>query len=120
MHGVWGRFSKALAAHQRRGWMGAGVALIVCVIGIFTLKAEGLSTEKGFTNTPDAITTGAVQACVGAVQRMATVMAEKGFEPRRLVLSGGAAAEIAMHLPLELAIRENLVLDGLVAIARES
>ena len=47
-------------------------------------------------------------------------MAEKGFEPRRLVLSGGAAAEIATHLPLELAIRENLVLDGLVLIARES
>ncbi len=56
VHGVWGRFSKALAVHQRRGWMGAGVVLIACVIGIFTLKADGLSTEKGFTNTPDAIT----------------------------------------------------------------
>jgi RND superfamily putative drug exporter len=56
VHGVWGRFSKALAIHQRRGWIGAGVVLIACVIGIFTLKADGLSTEKGFTNTPDAIT----------------------------------------------------------------
>jgi RND superfamily putative drug exporter len=55
VHGVWGRFSKSLAAHYRRGWLGAGVVLLVCVAGIFTLKAQGLSTEKGFTNTPDAI-----------------------------------------------------------------
>jgi RND superfamily putative drug exporter len=56
VHGVWGRFSKALARHYRRGWAGAGIVLIACVIGIFTLKTSGLTTEKGFTNKPDAIT----------------------------------------------------------------
>ncbi|HZC69645.1 MAG TPA: MMPL family transporter [Jatrophihabitans sp.] len=56
VHGMWGRFSKALATHQRRGWVAAVVALIICVIGVFTLKTDGLPTEKGFTNTPDAIT----------------------------------------------------------------
>jgi putative drug exporter of the RND superfamily len=56
VHGVWGRFSQSLARHQRRGWVGAGVVLIACVIGIFTLRTDGLPTEKGFTNTPDAIT----------------------------------------------------------------
>jgi type III pantothenate kinase len=71
-------------------------------------------------NTPDAITTGAIQACVGAVRRMAAVMAEQGMEPRRLVLSGGAAAELAPRLPLQVALRENLVLDGLVLIARDA
>jgi RND superfamily putative drug exporter len=56
VHGVWGRFSQSLAQHQRRGWMGAGVVLIACVIGIVALKTDGLPIEKGFTNTPDAIT----------------------------------------------------------------
>jgi len=70
--------------------------------------------------TPDAITSGAIHACAGAVERMAAVMAEQGVEPARIVLSGGAAAELAPHLPIEVAIRENLVLDGLVLIARAS
>jgi RND superfamily putative drug exporter len=56
VHGVWGQFAQALARHRRRGWAGAGVLLIVCVAGVFTLRASGLSTEKGFTNTPDALT----------------------------------------------------------------
>jgi putative drug exporter of the RND superfamily len=56
VHGVWGRFSKSLAQHYRRAWVGAGALLIICVIGIFTLKTDGLPTEKGFTNTPDALT----------------------------------------------------------------
>jgi putative drug exporter of the RND superfamily len=56
VHGVWGRFSRSLAVHRRRAWVGAGVALVVCVLGVITLKADGLPTEKGFTNTPDAIT----------------------------------------------------------------
>ena len=70
--------------------------------------------------TPDAITSGAIHACAGAVERMAAVMAEQGVEPVRIVVSGGAAAELAPHLPIEVAIRENLVLDGLVLIARAS
>jgi RND superfamily putative drug exporter len=56
VHGVWGRFSTALSQHYRRGWIGAGVVLLICVAGIFTLKTGGLSTEKGFTTKPDAIT----------------------------------------------------------------
>jgi type III pantothenate kinase len=71
-------------------------------------------------NTPDAITTGAIQSCVGAIERMGAVMAEQGVQPDLLVLSGGASGEIATHLPIEVAIRENLVLDGLLLIARAS
>jgi len=56
VHGVWGRFSKNLAVHYRRGWIGAGVVLVACLIGIVTLKTGGLPTEKGFTNKPEAIT----------------------------------------------------------------
>ena len=70
-------------------------------------------------STPDAITTGAIQAGVGAIARMAAAMAEKSAPPVLAVLAGGAAREIAPHLPIPGAIHENLVLDGLVLIARE-
>ena len=69
-------------------------------------------------STPDAITSGAIHACVGAVQRMATTMAAQALGPMKVVLSGGGAGEIAPHLPFPVALRENLVLDGLVLIAR--
>jgi type III pantothenate kinase len=69
-------------------------------------------------STPDAITTGAVQACIGAIERMRSAMAEQGIAPELVVLSGGAAAEIAHHLSPRVVLEENLVLDGLLRIAR--
>jgi type III pantothenate kinase len=71
-------------------------------------------------STPDAITTGALLAGSGAVMRMAEAMQRHGCPPARVILSGGAAAEIAPRLPFEVALRENLVLDGLVLMARSS
>jgi len=68
-------------------------------------------------STPDAITSGAIQACAGAIARMRDVMSERDSAPERIVLSGGAAAELAPHLPIACAVHENLVLDGLVLIA---
>jgi putative drug exporter of the RND superfamily len=55
VHGLWSRFARWLSVHKRRASLGAGVLLIVCVAGVVTLKTDGLPTEKGFTNTPDAI-----------------------------------------------------------------
>ncbi|MEO5694901.1 MAG: type III pantothenate kinase [Usitatibacter sp.] len=69
-------------------------------------------------NTPDAITSGSIQACAGAVRRMQEAMTARGMAPDRVILSGGAAGEIAGHLPLRHDIHENLVLDGLALIAR--
>jgi type III pantothenate kinase len=71
-------------------------------------------------STPDAITSGAIQAAVGAVERRAAAMREAGAAPAHVLLSGGAAGEIRAHLHTPAAIHENLVLDGLVRIARES
>ena len=68
-------------------------------------------------STPDAITSGAVQACAGAVARMAQAMARRGCAPGRIVLSGGAARSLEAHLPIAGALHENLVLEGLVLIA---
>jgi len=71
-------------------------------------------------STPDAITTGAIQACAGAIERMRAAMADAGFAPEHVILSGGAAAEIAPHLPGGAILEDNLVLDGLLAIAHAS
>lgn len=70
-------------------------------------------------STPDAITTGCVQAAVGAIERMHAALAASGFAPRRIVLSGGAAPELAPHLPMPVTLNDNLVLDGLVLLARD-
>lgn len=71
-------------------------------------------------STPDAITTGAIQAGAGAIERMRDAMAGADCAPSQIVLSGGAAPEIAGHLPIAATIRENLVLDGLLLIARSA
>jgi len=81
--------------------------------------AEGTLVDFPAT-TPDAITSGAIQACVGAIERLARAMASRGSPPGRIILSGGAAAEIAASLTLPVNLRENLVLDGLALIARKS
>jgi len=78
-------------------------------------------TEGAFAefpaSTPEAITTGSIQACAGAIERMRDAMAGRDYTPSQIVLSGGAANELAGHLPIAATIRENLVLDGLVLIA---
>jgi len=81
-------------------------------------------TEGAFAefpvSTPEAITTGSIQACAGAIERMRDAMAGRDCTPSQVVLSGGAAAELASHLPIAATIRENLVLDGLLLIARSA
>ncbi|QJR09582.1 Type III pantothenate kinase [Usitatibacter rugosus] len=69
------------------------------------------------SSTPNAITTGAIQACVGAIERVRGDMVAQGVPPMGLLLSGGGALEIAAHLPMPATFNENLVLDGLVAMA---
>ncbi len=68
-------------------------------------------------NTVNAITAGAIEACAGAVQRMATHMAAQVGDMPRCIGSGGAMHVLAQHLPFPVSINDNLVLDGLLAIA---
>jgi type III pantothenate kinase len=114
----------ALAADGRflGGLIVPGPALMRRSLDLGTARLR--LTEGAFAQfpatTPDAITSGALQACVGAIERMAGTMAARGSAPERAILSGGAAGEIADLLPMRHAIHENLVLDGLVLIARAS
>lgn len=68
-------------------------------------------------NTLDAISTGSIEACGGAVQRMYAHLSAQTAASPHCVASGGAMDAIAPHLPFSVTINDNLVLDGLREIA---
>ena len=70
------------------------------------------------TNTDDAITTGTIEACAGAIARQyAQVTNSVGSSPH-CIASGGGMQELVAHLSFPVSINDNLVLDGLLAIAK--
>lgn len=69
--------------------------------------------------TGDAIMSGAINALAGAIERMARFIEEAGQSQPVCVLSGGGAALLEPYLNLEVKVVDNLVLEGLLAIARE-
>ena len=82
-------------------------------------NTAGLPDARGVfrelpTNTDDAIVSGAVQATLGAIERMACRLAGADF---CILLSGGAADVLAPHLDLPLRRVDNLVLEGLACVA---
>jgi len=69
--------------------------------------------------TGDAIMSGAIDALAGAIERMARFLEEAGQPQPACVLSGGGAALLEPYLNLEVKVVDNLVLEGLLTIARE-
>jgi type III pantothenate kinase len=69
--------------------------------------------------TGDAIASGAIQASVGAVMRLREALRAHVQAEPECIVSGGAASLLTPHLPFPAAIQDNLVLDGLVVIAKE-
>jgi len=55
-HGLWGRIASGIGRRYRYAWIAALVVLLACLTGLGTLKTNGLTTEQGFTNKPDAVT----------------------------------------------------------------
>ena len=71
-------------------------------------------------NTADAMHSGAIQAAAGAIRRQyALLEARREHAPTRCILSGGAADELQAHLDLPLLRMDDIVLRGLLIIARE-
>ena len=68
------------------------------------------------TNTADALYTGALHAVCGAIELARARVATQGV-PVRCYLAGGAAPEIGPHLAAPLELVDNLVLEGVLAIA---
>ncbi|MBM3341589.1 MAG: type III pantothenate kinase [Betaproteobacteria bacterium] len=71
-------------------------------------------------STADAIMSGAINALAGAIERMRAYMHETGQGAPLIVLSGGAALLIEPRLNAPHELVDNLVLEGLLDIARES
>jgi type III pantothenate kinase len=93
--------------------MGAALAW-----GTSGVRAEGGRFARFPTNTADAAHSGALQAIAGAAERMVREL--EGQEGDcALVLSGGNARELAGLLNRPLTLVDNLVLEGLINIARE-
>ncbi|MFN0038751.1 MAG: type III pantothenate kinase [Burkholderiales bacterium] len=87
-------------------------------------KAARLSAEEGVfsrfpRSTRDAITSGAIQALCGALERMRQAVLDAGYAEPALVFGGGAAPQVAPRLGHPVNIVEHLVLEGLVCIAGE-
>ena len=70
------------------------------------------------TNTANAVTTGTMLASAGAVQRMHAQFADQIGEMPYCVGGGGSIDMLAPHLSFPISINDNLVLDGLLVIAR--
>lgn len=83
-----------------------------------------LSAQRGdFTPFPrttrDAITSGAIQALCGAVERMRAAMLAEGHHDPALLFSGGAGELVAQYMGRQVRVVDNLVLEGLVQMAME-
>lgn len=68
-------------------------------------------------NTADALFSGAIQACCGAIERQYALL---DGENTTVVLSGGAAGVLEKSLNVPLRVVDNLVLQGLLLISQES
>jgi type III pantothenate kinase len=67
-------------------------------------------------NNSDAIMSGAIQAVCGAIQQMRFRLASDAAPPKCFI-AGGASAELAPHLTAPVEVVDNLVLEGVLALA---
>ena len=54
-HGLWGRIAATVGRRHRIAWIGALVVLGIFLIGLGSLKTNGMTTAQGFTSKPDAV-----------------------------------------------------------------
>lgn len=70
------------------------------------------------TNSADALYSGALHAVCGAIELARARLSTQGV-PVRCYIAGGAAPEIGPHLAAPVELVDNLVLEGVLAIAGE-
>jgi RND superfamily putative drug exporter len=54
-HGMWATIADRVESRRRPAWIGVVLVLGVCLIGLTSLKTNGLSQTEGFTNKPVAV-----------------------------------------------------------------
>lgn len=71
------------------------------------------------TTTADAVESGLISACTGAIAMMQTHLEKKCGRPPRIFLTGGEAASLRFFLPEGLTMVPGLVLEGVYYLSRE-
>ncbi|TFH09179.1 MAG: type III pantothenate kinase [Nitrosomonadales bacterium] len=90
-----------------------------------TTNITGLQNQEGEfhdfpDNTADAIHSGTIQALVGAVERMSTLLTITLGHVPECIVSGGGSRQLKSKLRMNANMVDNLVLEGLVLIAKEN
>ena len=101
------------------GFIVPGIELMRSALSRGTAQLELQHGDFTFfpVSTADAIMSGAVNALVGAAECMLHFMEATGQLSPLAVLSGGGAAAVAERLNVRHEVIDNLVLEGLLAIA---
>jgi type III pantothenate kinase len=91
--------------------------------GALATGTAGLANSAGVCQdfpraTADAIETGIDDALAGAVRAMRERLAREEGRPVTTVLSGGDAARLQRHLPFATRVMDDMVLEGLIWLAR--
>lgn len=89
--------------------------------GALSANTAGLHLREGAfsffpDSTGDAITSGALNALAGAVDRMCRYMIDTGEDQPLVLLSGGNGPLLMPHLSVQPQLVDNLVLEGLARI----
>lgn len=71
-------------------------------------------------STSDAIQSGAIQALVGAIERMTTLLTIKLGHAPECIITGGGSQQLVSQFNMNTIVVNNLVLEGLVLIANEN
>ncbi len=71
-------------------------------------------------NTADAIYSGVIQSLIGSIERMKQIICmHLGYSVQNCIISGGASSLILPHLGFSAKVVDNLVLEGLLLIAKD-
>ncbi len=69
------------------------------------------------TNTSDALTSGGTYAIAGACERMVQHLRERTGQEPMCIMTGGAGWKMAPSMSLQFELVDNLIFDGLLALA---
>jgi type III pantothenate kinase len=69
------------------------------------------------TNTSDALTSGGTYAIAGACERMVQHLRERTGREPACIMTGGAGWKMAPSMSLQFELVDNLIFDGLLALA---
>ncbi len=98
---------------------GHGIMLRALESGTAGLHVPTGEVKEFPTNTSDALTSGGTYAIAGAVEQMIQHLRQhSGIEPRCL-MAGGAGWKMAPSMSVPFELFDNLVFDGLLAMAQE-